>query len=80
MATFMGDPRINEKQMAELIKAQGHDHQTLVMGMDENHLPVVRSRVGRPQVSRSWAIKRSGDPITAGKIYEVWGAPNTPAG
>lgn len=75
MATFMGDPRINEKQMAEMTKAQEHDRQTLVLGMDENNLPVIRARVGKPAISRRWAIKRNGDPTDAGRIFEVWGAP-----
>lgn len=80
MSTFMGDPRINDKQMAELVKTCEHDHDTLVLGIDENHLPVVRARVGKPAVSRRWAIKRNGDPTDAGRVFEVWGAPEPELG
>ena len=71
--TFMGDPRINQKQMDAIAKACEADPQALVMGMDENNRPVIRARVGIPRTSRSWAINRQGDPTDAGRIFEVWG-------
>lgn len=77
--TFMGDPRINQKQMDAIAKACEADPETLVMGMDENHLPVVRARVGIPRESRAWAIRRNGDPADPGRIFQPFHYGGNPA-
>lgn len=69
---FKGDPRVNKKQEDAIEAACKADNKTLLMGIDENHLPVIRACVGIPRTSRKWAIRRNGDPTDAGNLYEAW--------
>lgn len=75
------DPRFSRPQVAAITRTCEADSGALLLGLDRNLRPVVTALVGIPQVWRTWAILRNGDPLPAeidehghAVLLEPWGA------